>query len=232
MFFETIFVSLLLLLLGLALCCAGYLFFVALLPVLGFFSGFLVTAESIQELFGGGFLATVSSWVMGFVVGIVFAVAAYFFYYAAVAILAGMVGYELAVGVMAGLGVSSGVLLFLVGLGLAIVFVAAVIFLNVPKALIVVLTAGAGASMILTGVLLAFGRIPLAALDWGVVGAFVRASWLWFLIYVLLMGIGIVAQMLIPAQFALEPYGDEQMLSPAPSAQEPVSQMGIQQPAI
>jgi hypothetical protein len=81
MFFQIVFVALLQCLIGLGLCFAGYRLFVLLLPVFGFFAGFLVTAQAIQELFGGGFLATASSWVFGFVVGVLCALVAYFFYY-------------------------------------------------------------------------------------------------------------------------------------------------------
>src|SRR5262245_39479740 len=98
MFFQIVFVSLLLTLIGLGLCFAGFRLFVVLLPLFGFFAGFLVTAQSIQELFGGGFLATTSSWVLGFVVGVLFALVAYLFYYGAVVVLAATVGYELGVG--------------------------------------------------------------------------------------------------------------------------------------
>jgi len=94
--------------------------------------------------------------------------------------------------------------------------VAAVVFLNLPKALIVALTAGAGASIILSGILLALGRISLAALTWGVVGAFIRASWFWFLVFLVLAGAGIAAQLLLPEEYTLAPYGTEELGSPPP----------------
>src|SRR5437660_6546166 len=98
MFFQIVFISLLQFVLGLLLCFAGFRLFVILLPVFSFFAGFLLTAQAIQQLFGGGFLATASSWVFGFVVGLLCAAAAYFFFYAAVVILAASAGYELGVG--------------------------------------------------------------------------------------------------------------------------------------
>lgn len=223
MFVQTVFASLLLLLLGLGLCFAGFRLFVILLPMFGFFAGFLVTAQAIQELFSGGFLATVSSWVFGIIIGVVCAVAAYFFYYAAVAVLAATVGYEFGVGIMAGLGVSSGVLQLLVGLVVAAALTAAVILLNLPQMLIVVLTALAGASMILTGVLLALGRVSLATLSLGVVGAFIRDSWFWWLAYLALVVVGVAAQMLLPEEYIWTPYSRERMGSYAPNTQGPAS---------
>jgi Domain of unknown function (DUF4203) len=165
MFIQIVFVSLLQLVLGLLLCFAGFRLFVLVLPVFSFFAGFLVTAQAIQQLFGGGFLATTSSWVFGFVIGVLCAVAAYFVYYAAIAILAVTAGYELGVGLMTGLGVNSSFLLFLIGLIVAVAVVAAAIVINLPKVLIVALTAEAGASLIVTGILLALGKVSLAALQ-------------------------------------------------------------------
>ncbi|HET9981484.1 MAG TPA: hypothetical protein VFQ32_13630, partial [Ktedonobacterales bacterium] len=69
MFFQTVFVALIQILFGLVVCFAGFRLFVVLLPLLALFAGFLVTAQAIQQLFGGGFLATVGSWVFAVVVG-------------------------------------------------------------------------------------------------------------------------------------------------------------------
>ncbi len=70
MFFQIVFVSLALLAFGALFCAVGFRLFVLLLPLYGFFAGFVVTAQSIQQLFGGGFLATTGSWVFGFFVGL------------------------------------------------------------------------------------------------------------------------------------------------------------------
>lgn len=206
---QIVLVSLLALLLGLALCFAGYRLFVILLPLWSFFAGFLVTAQVIQELFGGGFLATVGSWVFGFVVGGLCALAAYFVYYAAVVVLAVSAGYELGVGILSGLGVSAGFLLFLAGLVVAVAATVAVIVLNLPKVFIVALTAEVGASLILTGIFLALGRVSLEALQWSLVGDVIRASWFWSLIFLVIWAAGVAVQL-----FFLEEY------TPAPSRQE------------
>jgi hypothetical protein len=232
MFLQIVFVALLLLVLGLALCFAGYRLFVVLLPVYGFFAGLLLTAQVIQELFGAGFLATAGSWVFGFVVGVLCALAAYFFFILAVAVLAATVGYELGVGILAGLGVSSGVLLFIAGFVFAAVLTAAVLVFNVPKLLIVVLTAASGAGMVLTGILLALGRIPLEGLQWGVVGDFIRASWFWSLVFLVLAALGVFAQLKLPEDYALEPYSQVGTAPGAPAALQSPSPPNSGQPAV
>ncbi|HEV8194328.1 MAG TPA: hypothetical protein VGP82_22995 [Ktedonobacterales bacterium] len=216
MFFQIVFVSLLQCLIGLGLCFAGFRLFVILLPVFGFFAGFLVTAQAIQELFGGGFLATASSWVFGFVVGVLFALVAYFFYYGAVVVLAVTVAYEFGVGIIAGVGVNSGFVQFIVGAVVALALAVAVVFLNLPRIIIVVLSALAGAGMILTGTLLALGRVSLVDLNLGLVGAFIRDSWLWSLVYLAIVAFGIAVQLLLPEDYSLEPYSQASMSLHAP----------------
>lgn len=222
MFFETVFVALALMLIGVAFCAVGFRLFVLLLPVFGFFAGFIVTAQSIRQLFGEGFLAATSSWVFGFFAGLLFAVLAYFFYYAAIAILAGTVGFEIGAGVIAGLGITMGFLHFIVGMVLALAFIAAVIFFNLPRLFIIVLTALAGSSMIVSGVLVALGRIPLAALQFGVVGDFLRLSWFWAIVYLAIAAASIVLQLLTPTAYSFEPYDIEPMYQGAPGPGRPL----------
>lgn len=212
MFVQTIFVALLLLVLGVALCAAGFRLFVILLPVYAFFAGFLVTAEAIQQLFGGGFLATIASWVFAFVVGLIFAVVAYLFYYAAIVILAGTAGYELGVGFLAGLGVASGGLQFIVGMVVALAFAVGIVVFNLPKVFIVVLTALLGAAMVLSGILVGLGRLPVVSLQYGFFGDFVNLSWFWTLVFLVIAAGGVAIQLLTPQRwYGPHPYGEEEL---------------------
>ena len=78
----------------------GYRLALILLPIWGFFAGFIFGAHVLQELLGQGFLATTLSWVAGAVVGLVFAVLSYLFWYVAVVIAFASVGYWLGWGFM------------------------------------------------------------------------------------------------------------------------------------
>jgi hypothetical protein len=221
MFFQTVFVSLIALLLGLMLCTIGYRMFVILLPIWAFFAGFSATATGITALLGTRFLTTVLSWVLGLVVGLVFALLAYLFYYAAIIILGGTVGYYIGVGVMTWIGFKLGLISFLVGLALALVFAAAVALLQIPKILIIVLTALAGAGATLTGVYLAIGRIALPDLQWGAVGAVIRGSFWWSLIFVALAALGMLVQWFVTARsFILTPQDHELAFVSATSSTE------------
>jgi hypothetical protein len=194
MFFQTVFASLLIILLGLGLTFAGYRFFVILVSIWGFFAGFHFGASILSNWFGQGFLTTIIGWVIGLLIGIFAAAIAYLFYEAAVILLAGFVGYELGVGIMTWIGFQPGVITFLVGLAGALALAALAVLLRFPKLLIIVLTALAGAGAILAGFFLAFGRISLADLQFGEVGAIVRDRWVWGVLYLALAGVGILIQ--------------------------------------
>jgi uncharacterized protein DUF4203 len=207
MFFQTILISLIAILLGLALTLGGYRFFIILLPIWGFFAGFSAAASAISGLSDTNFLTTVFSWVIGLLIGLLFAALAYLFYYAAIIILGATVGYYLGIGFMTWIGFKLGFIAVLVGLILAVIFAFGVWYLKVPKLLIIILTSLAGAASLLAGVFLAFGTIPLADLQWGAVGAVVRQSWWWTLVFLALAGIGVAAQwVMTSAQYTLDVY--------------------------
>ena len=92
---------------GLLMAFSGYRLFLLLLPVWGFFFGLALGADTMQALFGVGFLATITSWVVGFVVGAVFAVLSYLFYMFAVAVIAGSLGYVVTAAVLYGIGMDA-----------------------------------------------------------------------------------------------------------------------------
>jgi len=102
--FELLCAGMIALAFGLVVLLNGYKLFLILLPIWGFFFGFVFGAQTMEAVFGVGFLATVTSWVVGFVVGAAFAVFSYLFWMAAVAIFSGMIGYAVGVGLMGAIG--------------------------------------------------------------------------------------------------------------------------------
>ena len=101
---EGILVGVVAIVIGLAWAFYGFKAFLILLPIWAFLVGFCAGASWIQQLFGDGFLATTTSWVGGLVIGIVLAVLSYFWYYAAIVIVGGALGYTLGAGVLAAIG--------------------------------------------------------------------------------------------------------------------------------
>ena len=68
--FELFCATLIALFLGAVILFGGYRLFLILLPIWGFFFGFGLGAHTVTLLFGQEFFATVTSWVVGFVVGV------------------------------------------------------------------------------------------------------------------------------------------------------------------
>src|SRR5215212_6921496 len=135
-------------LLGSTLAFSGYRLFIFLLPLWGFFTGFGVGAQAIQAIFGTAFLSDVTSWIAGFFLGLLFALLSYLFFAAAVAILAGSVGYVLGSGVMAALGFDMGLLTWLVGTAVAVALIMAVFVFDVYKWVIILATSLVGAGVV------------------------------------------------------------------------------------
>jgi len=74
MTFQDFLIGVLVLLVGATFCFVGYRFFRILIAVWGFFAGFNLCAAAMTALFGQNFLGTTTSWILGLVVGLVFAV--------------------------------------------------------------------------------------------------------------------------------------------------------------
>jgi hypothetical protein len=163
---EQIIVGIVAIGIGLVWAFYGFKAFVILLPIWAFLVGFAAGASWIQELFGEGFMATVTSWVGCLVIGIVLALLSYFWYYAAVVIVGGALGYTLVAGFLGSLGFD-GILAFALGLVAAAVVALITIVLAVPAWLVVVLSAIGGAVAAVNGVLILLGRIQLEDISSG-----------------------------------------------------------------
>jgi hypothetical protein len=200
---ETFFVGLLAILVGAGFCFMGYRLFLILMPIWGFFAGFAVGAAGISALFGTGFLSTVLGWVVGLVLGVIFALLAYFIYWAAIVILATSAAYSLGAGIITGFG-WPGFIAFIVGVAFAVAAVLLAIFLDVPQILVFILTALAGAGALLAGVLLWIGHIKVEDLHQGAVAAVILDSWFWFVLYLALAIAGIFVQIVSVQGYQLE----------------------------
>ena len=203
---ETICVSLFALMLGAVICFGGYRLFLVLLPIWGFFFGFFLGASGLQALFGVGFLATVTSWVVGFFLGLTFAVLSYLFYIAAVALLAGSLGYALGAGFMHLIGIDLGVLVFIVGLALGIVVAGVTLFFNIQKYVIIIATAVAGAAMVIGTFMMGGAKLTLLKLVENPVRTMFDDSPIWFIIFLVLTILGIVVQLGVNRSYDIEPY--------------------------
>src|SRR5512136_2843781 len=195
-FFAVMCGGMIALLFGLAVCFAGYRLFLILLPIWGFFFGFGLGAQSIQALFGQAFLATVTSWVVGFIVAVVFAVLAYLFYMFAVALISFSLGYSATVGVLTAIGLplAGGFIAWIIAVVVGIALALVVLRFNIQKVVIELATAFLGAGEIVGVFVALFGGVPTSQLVQNPVAVALKASPFWMLVFIVLGIVAFVAQ--------------------------------------
>jgi hypothetical protein len=192
-------VGILAVLIGLAFAFGGWRFFLLLLPLWGFVVGFSLGTEAMRSLFGDGTFATVTSWVVGFVIAVLFAVLSYLFYYVAIAVLAGTVGYAIGASAWGLIGNEQGVIALVIGLAAGVILAVVALGLNVPRYLVIVLTGLGGAASVVAGWFILIGKVPSDNVTWWEVGQLIRESWFYLVVWGLIAAAGIIAQMRAPA---------------------------------
>jgi hypothetical protein len=199
---EGIVVGLLGVLLGAAFCFSGFRLFLLLLPLWGLFAGFMVGAGATATLLGEGFLGSVIAIVVGAVVAVVFALLSYFYWWGAILVVAGSLGFWLAHWILGLVGLSTdGFVVTLIavaaGVGLAVVAFLA----NAPKYVAIILTAFAGAAWLVVGVALFLGIVKVDELANGALVGLYTEGWLWIVIWGVAAAAGIIAQLQMTARW-------------------------------
>jgi len=205
MTFELLCAVFIALLIGVAITYNGYRWFLILLPLFGFVWGFGLGAQTLQALFGTAMFATVTSWVVGLIVGVVFAVLSYFFYLFGVALFAGALGYSLALIIMQAIGFNLNFLTWLIGIVAAVALAFVVLKYNVQKYVIIIGTSIIGAGTVVASVIYAFSPNKELIVQYAqlAVRAAISTSFWWWLIFILLVGSGIYIQIRSTRTFVL-----------------------------
>ena len=129
------------------------------------------------------------------VFGLVLAAISFFWYYAAIVILGGAVGYALGIGFFEWLGFGTGVIAVLVGLVLGAVFAIATFVLGVPILLVMAFSAFSGAAAVVNGVLIFLGTIKLADLTHGIFGSLLTSGVIGIVAFLVLGAVALYWQM-------------------------------------
>jgi hypothetical protein len=207
MAFELFCMTTIALLFATALIFGGYRFFLFLLPIWGFFGGFAMGSSAVEALFNTGLFATVTGWVVGFVVGAIFALLSYFFYAAAVAIAAGILGYMLGVGIMDIFGLD---VLSLITLLVAVMLAAGAVFVtfrfNLQKYVIIAATAIGGAALAVGMIMVGIGGLEFLRLAESPVRLLFQTSPFMGIVFFLLAGTGIAVQVWANRRFEIDTY--------------------------
>lgn len=177
---------------GAVFCFRGYLAMRLVIPVWGAFAGFMLGAGIVSG--DAGFLGNALGWFVGLGLAIVFGVIAYLYYEVSVVIGMMGIGFVLGTSSMVVLGVTWSWVIVLSGVVLAVVLAFVAIVGDLPMVLLTVLTALAGASTIVAGLMLLFGTVDVVDFDIGDTTEYVADDWWWFVIYGGLVVGGIIAQ--------------------------------------
>ena len=194
---EGLIVGLLAIVVGGAWALYGLKLFVILLPIWAAFFGLTVGAQWAHAIFGDGLFRTALSWVIGIAIGIGFALISYFWYYAAVTLAVGALGYALGVGILDYLSIDSSFLGLVVGLAVGAVFAVATFLLGVPIILVLLVSAITGAAGVVNGLLLIFGRIQVEDLTSGLIGGLLTDTVVGVVLWIVLAGVAIAYQVRI-----------------------------------
>jgi hypothetical protein len=192
---DTIVVGIIAVLIGALLCFRGYVTMRVIISLFGAFVGFLLGAGLVAGVTDSGFGQLALSWLVGIVGAVLFGVLAYFSYQIAVVIGMAGIGFAIGTTVMAAVGVGSQVAIVVVGLLAGALLAVIAIATDLPAVILVVLTALAGASVTVAGVMLIAGTIGINRLTADGVGAEMSRGWWWYVLYGGLALLGIIAQL-------------------------------------
>lgn len=206
MTFELLCVATIALLFGLVVAFGGYRLFLVLLPIWGFFAGFFLGAQTIAFLFSDGFLATITGWVVGFIVGLIFAVLSYLFYFIAVGIVSFSLGYGATVGILGWIGLEGGFIVWLIAVVAGIALAAVVYLFNLQKYAIIIATAVGGTAAIIYTLLALFSGTAAVSLLENPVRLAIQNSFWWLLFFLIVAVLGIVFQIQTTRAYLGEDY--------------------------
>ena len=182
--------------LGAAFAFGGFRWFILLLPIWGLFAGFMFGAGATATLLGEGFLASVLGIGVGVVMALIFAALSWFFWWGAVAVIGGTLGYFVAHWLLVAIGFNAdGWLTILISILAGVVVTIGALVINAPKYVAIILTAFSGAAWLAAGIALFLGLIPVDDFQNGSLVAIYKEGWLWIGIWAVVAAAGIIAQL-------------------------------------
>lgn len=179
---------------GSVFCFRGYVAMRAMIAVWGALAGFALGASIGAG--DGGILSNALSWILAIVIGVVFALVAYLYYAVSVAIAMGSIGFTLGASVLVAFGVTWNWVIVLIGLAVGIALAIVAIVGDLPGIILVVLSALAGASVIVAGIMLVTNVLDTDQITQsGAITEQLNDDWYWFVIWAVAAAAGLVAQL-------------------------------------
>jgi hypothetical protein len=190
--------------LGLTLVFSGYRMARFIITLWGFITGVMFGGAIAADLTGMPFLGATVGVIVGIITGAILALLSYFFYSAAIIVLFGGLGYWLGSGLILFMSDSLNILAGIAGVGVGIAFGALAISFNMPKYVLIGVTAIAGAISTVGGLLLMTNQLEMNAFGQGAVYTLIDNSILWTLTALGLTVIGFIMQTLFTSSYALQ----------------------------
>ena len=192
---KDVIVGLAALVIGGVFCFWGYFAMRLVIPIWGFFAGFMVGAGATSWMDNSEFLSTVLGWIIGFFVGLLFAVLAYLFYEIAIVLTFAAIGFTFGADLMIALNIDWEWFIVLIGIAVGILFGIFAAVVHLPMAILVVFSTIAGALTATAGLMLVFNVVDIADFDDTRVVDLIDDAWWWWLIAFVLAILGFVSQM-------------------------------------
>ena len=179
---------------GAVFCFRGYVAMRIMIAVWGALVGFGLGASLGAD--DGGILNSALSWILAIVLAIVFAAIAYLYYAVSIAIAMGSIGFVLGASVLVAVGVTWNWLIVLAGLVLGILLAIVAIAGNLPGILLIVLSALAGASAIVGGIMLLTDVLDTDQITGsGTLTEELNDDWYWYVIWAVAAAAGMIVQL-------------------------------------
>lgn len=191
---QDVILGLLAIAVGAMFCFRGYLAMRLIIPIWGGFAGFMLGAGLVASVEDAGFLRSVVAWVVGIALALIFAGFAYLYFEVSVAIAMAGIGFALGTGVMVAIGVTWSWLIVLVGVAAGILLAGFAIVGDLPMVLLTVLTAFAGSTAVVGGIMLLAGVVETDEFESVATTKRLDDDWWWYAIYVVVAVAGIIAQ--------------------------------------
>lgn len=203
---TAILVGIVLLAFGIAFCFYGFRTFLVLLPVIGFIAGFYIGAHAIQIAMDQGFLATTLGIIFGLLGGVIGAFASYVFMMIGIVIVAGLLGFAVAGGILSLFDLDPSCISALIGLGSAGAAVWLTLRYKLVRYVLIIMTAVLGSTAIMLSVLLFLNRITVAELtsQQGILYPVFSEAPVFWIISLVLIAAGIYVQYLASRNFDFE----------------------------
>lgn len=189
------FLGVLAILAGLVFCFSGYLWLRIVLPVWGAFVGFAFGAGLVAGLGGDRFLGEVLGWVVGLAFALLFAGLAYAYFAFAVVIAMTSVGFVIGSGLVVALGVDWSWVAVIVGVLVGAIVCVASILVNLPAVVLTAVGAIGGAIAVVAGLMLVTGAMDSADFTRDAFADRVHDDWWWYVVFVALALGGTISQL-------------------------------------